>query len=256
MGKQLLFTEDERYSCRPYDHVEEKDRPKAEAIKQCGHNDSALKWLHTVYLEPQEHALTCEEAMSHPVTIADAFKFYADFMRKRHAENPTYETQQLLTDARRGESICSMILLQRKNLKMILWDYAVILVAEKALKCWNDVLPYKNEPKQPQATDTAADQQGAEPVDSAPKEGTDDNRNPEIEELVKNHKAYRDWDFSVFKEIDSMTGTTYSDKVNVFCGIYSCSDKEKALNSVFRNYKRRPLSDGKIKPRRTRKKKV
>ena len=156
MGKQLLFTEDELYSNNPYDHVEEEDKPKAEAIKQWRYNDSALKWLRTVYHEQQGGALTDEEVMSHPVTIADAFKFYADFMRKRHAENPTYETQQLLNDARRGESICSMILLQRKNLKMILWDYAVIQVAEKALKCWNDVLPYKTaatagdqEPKTP-----------------------------------------------------------------------------------------------------------
>lgn len=151
MGK-LLFTEDELYSNRPYDVVEDEERPKAEAIKQCRYNNSALKWLHTVYYENAERELTCEEVMSHPVTIADAFKFYADFMRKRHAEHPTYETQQLLNDAHRGESVCSMILLQRKNLKMILWDYAVIQVAEKALKCWNDVLPYKNEQEQPQQT--------------------------------------------------------------------------------------------------------
>jgi len=35
----------------------------------------------------------------------------------------------------------------------------VIQVAEKALKCWNDILPYH----------TGTDQQGAEPVEGAPK---------------------------------------------------------------------------------------
>ena len=158
MGK-LLFTEDELYSNRPYNVVEDDERQKAEAIKQCRYNIRALEWLHTVYFEKAERKLTTEEVLSHPVTIADAFRWYSSYQRKQFSENHTYEARELLRDAMRGESVCELISLHPQNLKTILWDYVVIQVAEKALKCWNDVLPFKTEP----------DQQGAEPVEGAPK---------------------------------------------------------------------------------------
>ena len=38
----LLFTEDELYSNRPYKDVEDWERQKAEAIKQCRYNNLSL----------------------------------------------------------------------------------------------------------------------------------------------------------------------------------------------------------------------
>ena len=162
MGK-LLFTEDELYSNRPYNVVEDDERQKAEAIKQCRYNIRALEWLHTVYFEKAERKLTTEEVLSHPVTIADAFRWYSSYQRKQFSENHTYEARELLRDAMRGESVCELISLHPQNLKTILWDYVVIQVAEKALKCWNDVLPFKTVQDQQQAAAPAADQEPKTP---------------------------------------------------------------------------------------------
>ena len=156
MGK-LLFTEDELH--RSFKFFEEEERPKAEAVKQYKYNESALKWLRTVYHEKAERKLTTEEVLSHPVTIADAFRWYSSYQRKQFSENQTEEARDILREAQRGESICEMISYKPQELKAILWDYALIQVAEKALKCWNDVLPFKTVQDQQQAAAPAADQE-------------------------------------------------------------------------------------------------
>ena len=160
MGK-LLFTEDELH--RSFKFFEEEERPKAEAVKQYKYNESALKWLRTVYHEKAERKLTTEEVLSHPVTIADAFRWYSSYRRKQFSENQTVEARDILREAQRGESVCEMISYKPQELKAILWDYALIQVAEKALKCWNDVLPFKTVQDQQQAAAPAADQEPKTP---------------------------------------------------------------------------------------------
>lgn len=91
--------------------------------------------------------------------------------------------------------------------------------------------------------------QGAEPVDGAQIE----IRKPDIEQLVRDHKKYCDWDFLVLEEINSMNGTTQEKRVERFCSIY---DAPKSIISSYKNYQARDFSDGKIRPRRTGKKKV
>jgi len=155
MGK-LLFTEDELYSNRPYKDVEDWERQKAEAIKQCRYNNSALKWLSTAFFDWQKEQTATVGDIEHAVTIMDAFRWYASYQRRQFSENQTYEAREFLREAQRGESVCELISFHPQNIKAILCDYAVIQVAEKALKCWNDILPYH----------TGTDQQGAEPADA------------------------------------------------------------------------------------------
>jgi len=156
MGK-LLFTEDELYSNRPYKDVEDWERQKAEAIKQCRYNNSALKWLSTAFFDWQKEQTATVGDIEHAVTIMDAFRWYASYQRRQFSENQTYEAREFLREAQRGESVCELISFHPQNIKAILCDYAVIQVAEKALKCWNDILPYH----------TGTDQQEAEPVEGA-----------------------------------------------------------------------------------------
>ena len=154
----LLFTEDELYSNRPYKDVEDWERQKAEAIKQCRYNNSALKWLSTAFFDWQKEQTATVGDIGHAVTIMDAFRWYASYQRRQFSENQTYEAREFLREAQRGESVCELISFHPQNIKAILCDYAVIQVAEKALKCWNDILPYH----------TGTDQQGAEQAEGAP----------------------------------------------------------------------------------------
>ncbi|NMW21351.1 MAG: hypothetical protein HKK67_06915 [Chlorobiaceae bacterium] len=154
----LLFTEDELYSNRPYKDVEDWERQKAEAIKQCRYNNSALKWLSTAFFDWQKEQTATVGDIEHAVTIMDAFRWYASYQRRQFSENQTYEAREFLREAQRGESVCELISFHPQNIKAILCDYAVIQVAEKALKYWNDILPYH----------TGTDQQGAEQAEGAP----------------------------------------------------------------------------------------
>ncbi len=100
-----------------------------------------------------------------------------------------------------------------------------------------------------QQTSTAADQQGAEQGEGAPIE----KRNSIIEQLVRDHKKYSDWDFLVFEAIDSMNGTTQEKRVIQFCSLYGAPE---TIISPYKNYQSRDFSEGKIRQRRTKKKKV
>ena len=236
MGK-LLFTEDELYSNRPYKDVEDWERQKAEAIKQCRYNNSALKWLSTAFFDWQKEQTATVGDIEHAVTIMDAFRWYASYQRRQFSENQTYEAREFLREAQRGESVCELISFHPQNIKAILCDYAVIQVAEKALKCWNDVLPYH----------TGTDQQGAEPV-----EGTLIKiRKPDIEELVRDHKMYCDWDSLVFEEINLMSGTTQEKRVEQFCSLYGAP---RNILSSYKSYQSRDFSGGKRRLRRAKKK--
>jgi len=163
MGK-LLFTEDELYSNRPYDVVEDEERLKAEAIKQCRYNISALKWLSAAFFDWQKEQPATVGDVGHAVTIMDAFRWYASYQRERFSENQTYEARELLKEAQRGESVCELISFHPQNIKAILCDSAVIQVAEKALKCWNDILPFKTEQDQQQTPAPAGDQEQSDVV--------------------------------------------------------------------------------------------
>ena len=102
---------------------------------------------------------------------------------------------------------------------------------------------------QQQTTTLAADQQGAEQGEGAPIE----KRNSIIEQLVRDHKKYSDWDFLVFEAIDSMNGTTQEKRVIQFCSLYGAPE---TIISPYKNYQSRDFSEGKIRQRRTKKKKV
>ena len=152
---KLLFTEDDVNDNQSYEFFEEEDKLKAEGIKQFRFNKSALKWLNAIFCYGEDiPECTMGEVLSHPQTMIEALEWYLSLQNKPQITEGTWRVRYCL-------DIMYKVRDNRLNLRTVIREHSLYFVLRDVLICWNNVLPYKNEPDQQQ---TAAPAEEREPM--------------------------------------------------------------------------------------------